>query len=139
MLLVLLQPSLRRMANANVYQTLFQIILTKSSFSWPEFFDYVYGKQKTFFKKYWLNSFILSYLLPKIDIQILQDFYMMLNTSSSSQNLVLGGNSGEAIAKRLFDQVKNNETLSFESKLKRVPKFVDAQLNNLISLFDQFL
>lgn len=139
MLLVLLQPSLRRMANANVYQTLFQIILTKSSFSWPEFFDYVYGKQKTFFKKYWLNSFILSYLLPKIDIQILQDFYMMLNTSSSSQNLVLGGNSSEAIAKRLFDQVKNNETLSFESKLKRVPKFVDAQLNNLISLFDQFL
>ena len=64
---------------------------------------------------------------------------MMLNTSSSSQNLVLGGNRGEAIGKQLFDQVKSSETQSVESKLKRVPKFVDAHLNNLIGLFDQFL
>lgn len=43
LVLVLLQPSLSRNSNSNVYQTIFQLLKTKTSFSWTQFFECIYG------------------------------------------------------------------------------------------------
>lgn len=81
--------------------------------------------------------------MKKKDIQILQDFYMLLMNSTSNQNIVLGGQQGdssaeksrEASAKRIFEQVNAENS----NKLKRIPQFLESQLENLINIFDQFL
>ena len=74
-----------------------------------------------------------------LDIQILEDFYMMLNSSSSSpnQSIQLGGESStrESAMQRIFEQINTNNA----DKLKRVPQFVEANLNDLVGLFDQFV
>ena len=83
-------------------------------------------------------SVFIIWFLCSLDIQILQDFFMLVN-SSSFQSLQLSSEKEkedkEAISKKILAQVNCHR----EPKLASISEFFSKNLDNLITLFDHLV
>lgn len=87
-----------------------------------------------YFFKTQINFFNNSY--NYLDIQILQDFYMLFNSNSSKQSFKLSKEANLDVSSKFLNQINLNMSKEIQQRLN---DFLTTNTNSLTNMFDQLV
>ena len=100
---------------------------------------------KTFLTTFLVKFYLIYFLKLKfiynnscnyLDIQILQDFYMLFNSNSSKQSFKLSKEANLDVSSKFLNQINLNMSKEIQQRLN---DFLTTNTNSLTNMFDQLV